>query len=83
MGAKKRRMSGKVLPTLQISFRNGVIEASKQKILQNVQDCRISLDAGQMKDPLERLTTSPQSPMMATNKSTKKMVQGSRKSWLI
>jgi hypothetical protein len=50
---------GEFLPTLQIAFCNGVIEASKQKISQNVQDCRNSLDAGQMKDPLERLTTSP------------------------
>jgi len=50
---------GKFLPGLQTAFQNGAIGTAKQSILQNIQDCRNSLDAGRMKDPLERLTTNP------------------------
>jgi hypothetical protein len=55
-----KNSGGQFLPNFQQSVRNGVIGTVKRSILQNIQDCRNSLDAGRMKDPLERETTNPQ-----------------------
>jgi hypothetical protein len=54
-----KNSSGQFLPNLQQAVQNGVIGIVKQSILQNIQDCRNSLDAGRMKDPLERQTMTP------------------------